>query len=71
MYRQCRRDDLMPEAARKGTGMHVLLIEDDRANYGLASAGDRERSMSRTEILWVVALSAAFVAITAVLVVPQ
>ena len=26
-----RRADLEPEAARKGTGMRVLLIEDDRA----------------------------------------
>jgi len=60
-----------PKPARKGTDMHVLLIEDDRANCGLVSAGDRERSMSRTEILWVVALAAAFMAITGVLVVPR
>jgi hypothetical protein len=50
--------------------MHVLLIEDDRANYGFVSAGGA-RSMSRTEMLWVVALAAALMAITLVLVVPH
>ena len=33
-----------PKPARKGTDMHVLLIEHDRANCGLVSAGDRERA---------------------------